>query len=160
MGDWAFYNCTSLTSINIPDSVTKIGNEAFKNCTSLKEIVFCNITINVSEIEKDNEIASDALRMLCNKDFSIPLISNIKFKLVMDYFFCTDDEDTKAYIKKMFLRIMKHFIENGYTDIINKILEKTDFVTERNIDKFITHATNNKQQEVYNILTDYKNANF
>ena len=35
-----FRNCSSLTSITIPDSVTSIGVSAFSGCTSLKE-VYC-----------------------------------------------------------------------------------------------------------------------
>ena len=35
IGGSAFYNCTSLTSVTIPDSVTNIGNWAFSGCTSL-----------------------------------------------------------------------------------------------------------------------------
>lgn len=35
----AFYNCTSLTSITIPDSVTSINDLAFAGCTSLKSIM-------------------------------------------------------------------------------------------------------------------------
>lgn len=38
IGDETFYNCTSLTSITIPDSVTSIGDHAFCNCTSLTSI--------------------------------------------------------------------------------------------------------------------------
>ncbi len=34
----AFYNCKSLVSIKIPESVTSIGNYAFQNCTSLVNI--------------------------------------------------------------------------------------------------------------------------
>ena len=35
---YAFYNCTSLTSIDIPDSVTSIGVGAFYNCTHLESM--------------------------------------------------------------------------------------------------------------------------
>ena len=38
IGNSAFYNCRSLTSINIPDGVTTIGNNAFYNCRSLTSI--------------------------------------------------------------------------------------------------------------------------
>ena len=38
IGDKAFYNCTSLTSLTIPNSVTSIDYSAFKNCTSLEGV--------------------------------------------------------------------------------------------------------------------------
>ena len=43
IGDYAFYYCTSLTSVTIPDSVTSIGNEAFGVCISLTS-VYCKPT--------------------------------------------------------------------------------------------------------------------
>ena len=38
IGSEAFYNCTGLTSIEIPDSVTSIGDRAFDGCTELTSI--------------------------------------------------------------------------------------------------------------------------
>lgn len=38
IGEFAFYNCTSLTSVVIPDTVTSIGKYAFKKCESLTSI--------------------------------------------------------------------------------------------------------------------------
>ena len=39
IGNEAFYNCYSLTAINIPDGVTSIGNNAFQNCRELYDVV-------------------------------------------------------------------------------------------------------------------------
>ena len=38
IGDKAFENCSSLTSVTIPNSVTSIGNSAFYNCSSLTSV--------------------------------------------------------------------------------------------------------------------------
>ena len=48
IGDWAFWDCNGLTSINIPNSVTSIGEWAFMQCSSLKSI---NIPNSVTSIK-------------------------------------------------------------------------------------------------------------
>ena len=50
IGDGAFQNCTSLTSVTIPNSVTSIGDRAFEGCTNLSKVnisslsTWCNIS--------------------------------------------------------------------------------------------------------------------
>jgi hypothetical protein len=42
IGSYAFYNCTSLSSITIGNSVASIGDAAFYNCTVLESIIIPN----------------------------------------------------------------------------------------------------------------------
>ena len=39
ISDQAFYGCSGLTSVTIPDGVTSIGNEAFRYCSNLATVV-------------------------------------------------------------------------------------------------------------------------
>ena len=38
VGNYAFYNCDSLTSVTIPNSITSIGDSAFSSCDSLTSV--------------------------------------------------------------------------------------------------------------------------
>ena len=49
IGDFAFDRCTSLTSITIPDSVTSIGESAFARCTSLTSVTLGNSVTSIED---------------------------------------------------------------------------------------------------------------
>ncbi len=49
IGSYAFEYCSSLTSIEIPNSVTSIGGEAFNNCSSLTSITIPNSVTSIGE---------------------------------------------------------------------------------------------------------------
>ena len=38
IGDYAFYNCSRLTSLNLPDGITEIGENAFAHCSGLTSL--------------------------------------------------------------------------------------------------------------------------
>ncbi len=75
----AFYQCDALTSITIPDNVTSIGGGAFRHCTSLTSI---KIPDNVTSI--GNQAFND-----CSKLQSIELGSSLKEISYSTFYNCT-----------------------------------------------------------------------
>nr|MBQ8890906.1 leucine-rich repeat domain-containing protein [Clostridia bacterium] len=49
IGGYAFCDCTSLTSVTIPDSVTSIGDLAFNGCSSLTSVTIGNSVTSIGE---------------------------------------------------------------------------------------------------------------
>ncbi len=47
IGDYAFRDCTFLTSISVSSNVTSVGHYAFENCTGLKSVEFHNPAVDI-----------------------------------------------------------------------------------------------------------------
>ena len=56
IGDFAFARCAGLTSVSIPNSVTTIGNDAFVSCGNLKNI---NVSKGNSHYSSENGVLFD-----------------------------------------------------------------------------------------------------
>ena len=49
IGNYAFYYCSGLTSVTFPNSVTSIGNSAFYNCSSLTSVTIPNSVTSIGD---------------------------------------------------------------------------------------------------------------
>lgn len=69
IGNSAFFGCTGLTSINIPDLISIIGNSAFSGCTGLTNITIPNSTTIIDEFAFGS----------CSGLSSVTILGNINF---------------------------------------------------------------------------------
>ena len=49
IGEYAFYNCSGLTSVTIGNSVTSIGDDAFEYCSSLTSVTIPNSVTSIGD---------------------------------------------------------------------------------------------------------------
>ena len=77
---YAFYYCTSLSSITIPNSVTSIDKNAFNNCTSLSSVTIPNSVTSIG----------DHVFIDCTSLASVTVKSSIPPSLGTDVFYNTN----------------------------------------------------------------------
>ena len=74
IGNSAFKNCNSLTTITIPECVTSIGNAAFMNCNNLTSITVPEGMTNIAEN------ALDGTAWYANQSDGVVYVSNVLYK--------------------------------------------------------------------------------
>ena len=87
IGQNAFYYCSSLTSITIPNSVTSIGQQAFVNCSSLTSITIPNSVTSIGE----------RAFMNCSSLTSITIGSGVKNINSYAFGYCDELADVYCY---------------------------------------------------------------
>ncbi len=175
IGDDAFYQCNSIKHLEIPAKVEKIYWAAFEGCAELetvtllgkpefewgphKPIIFpqCHKLIKVfyrdlgidwGYVRYYKENLNNVLTMIDEKDFSLKVGSMIKHRVAVDCYLQTGDAVAGEFIKNNFLKIIRDFIEHIQVERIQKILEQTEFVTKKNIDKCIESVVGQREDDV------------
>ena len=74
IGSYAFYNCKSLTSVAISNSVTSIGVQAFENCTSLTSVTIGDSVTSIGDrafynCTKLNKVNISSIESWCKISF-------------------------------------------------------------------------------------------
>ena len=89
IGERAFYSCSFLTSVTIPESVTSIGNNAFEACNSLTSITIPESVTSIGQyafygsdlmsvtIPEDIEIISEGTFLGCDRLTSVTIPDSV-----------------------------------------------------------------------------------
>ena len=75
IGDYAFANCSSLTSVTIPNSVTSIGDWAFYDCSSLTDVYYGGNESQWKQIKIDNTWNGNDPLLNANIHYNSPMPS-------------------------------------------------------------------------------------
>lgn len=190
IGNFAFGNCYSLKHLVIPAKVEYIYWETFGECSDLEtvrllgrpefewgshkpilfprchkltKVIYKDLGINWGFVRYYKENLNNVFTMLDEQDFSIKVGSMIKYRVAVDDYLQTGHTAAGEFVKKNILKIIRDFIDHQDVDRISKLLENTEFITKKNIDKMIEYAMEKAEigkEEIQTMLTDYKNANF
>jgi hypothetical protein len=125
----SFYNCTSLKSIDIPETVTTIGDEAFMYCSSLTSVY---IPANVTSLGTDMFYGDDAITSAniqasveqlpnnffdyCRALIQVELSNSIKSFGSRAFRHCSSLDDERLY-KEYNLTSEYIFEDTGYTEV-------------------------------------------
>ena len=175
IGNDAFYQCNSIKHLVIPakveqiywmtfeacaelETVTLLGKPEFEwgphksiifpQCHKLGKVFYKDIGIDWGYVRYYKENLNNVLTMIDEKDFSLKVGSMIKHRVAVDCYLQTGDAVAGAFIKKNLLKIIRDFIEHLQVERIQKILEQTDFVTTKNIDKCIESVVGESEDDI------------
>ena len=175
----AFYNCSSLTSIEIPDGVVNIGNSAFSGCRALTEVSLPDSLTNIeacafyecgnlTDIEfPDSSLASigDSAFYGCRSIETVVLPDGLKEIYYGAFANCTSLKSVEIPNSLVFC---EHYILNGCSSL-ERICAPDIFFFDNNLNSFssINNVTLSDNAKKLNLLPnnpgmyrEYNGANY
>lgn len=158
IGSQAFASCMALRELTIPDSVTSFGKDVFCGCEKLHVLHYMGVTIQPDIFHNRWLKVERMLEIIQTGDFSISVNLPAKYHTAGRMYLAeVAPEQTKSYIKAKFPAVFRGLIDLDETEAIEKIISSGEFVSRRNIDKYIEYAIEKGKTEISLILMNYKN---
>jgi len=158
IGSNAFANCTALKEITIPDSVQSFGKDVFIYCENLHAVHYMGVTIHPDIFHNQWLKVERMLELIQTHDFSMSMGQSVKcYTAGRMYLAGVAPIQTEDYIKSKFPKVFRGLIDLDEVEAIEEIVTSGEFVSRRNIDKYIEYAIQNGKTEISMILMDYKN---
>ena len=79
IGDYAFFHCNGLSSIELPNSVTTIGKEAFMLCENLKHVILGNSVMSIGDDAFDVDLMTLTVGMVTPIEISSSALGNRRY---------------------------------------------------------------------------------
>jgi hypothetical protein len=98
IGKWAFHNCKSLTSIYIPDSVITMGEQPFWNCESIKHIFIPRNVTDIGLVKQSNLLQNNSWCLGMSSLESIEVdVQNATYKSIDGNVYTNDEKTILIY---------------------------------------------------------------
>ena len=126
IGDYAFKGCTGLTSVTIPDSVTEIGDEAFMGCTALVSITIPDSATKIGERVLEDCVglkvfqAADGLRAEAEEDNTDHLVRKIARREINIESLADVDESLPVDWQRVLEALVASYFKRAENRVINR----------------------------------------
>ena len=157
---WDFLMCEGMRELWLASEEIRFNYDAFNGCDieTVKlhpddPVMRRNYYKNSYELGKFINLTLDMFR---SGDYTVKIPTFVKYPLTIMHYLRTHDEGSAAFIQKNLTRILKESIEWGDVDFVRDITERTDWIPQKNIDKFLQQAEDRRRTEICDLLRRYK----